>query len=173
MNCALPVSPAETVLSISGWGRQRPGRCADKYLKCLVNWMPVLHLMSVCLFFKQGHTQSRIDLPNRFKGHLETGLWGGEWSPPAVIPGHCSGTHSLPVAHPYSHPWRGIEKSLSLCSFPLTREQNFSPGLMMLQCLHLPHPVPKSPPDRLLSKSQTQQLEGALERTKQHIQGRQ
>lgn len=112
------------VLSTSGWGRPRPGHCTDKYLKGLVNWMPVLHLVSFCLFLNKDipragyryQTNSRIALKTGVCGEVSRGI--GLSFLVIVL-----GTTACLVEHPYSHPWRCVLKSLSLCSSPLTRGQ--------------------------------------------------
>lgn len=172
--CTPSLSSWETVLSTSGWGRPRPGHCTDKYLKGLVNWMPVLHLVSFCLFLNKDipragyryQTNSRIALMTGVCGEVSGGIG---LSFLVII----LGTTACLVEHPYSHPWRYVFKSLSLCHPLWPEDRNFSPRLMMLQCLCLPHSAPQSPADRLLSESQTQRLEGTLKQTKQHREGRQ
>lgn len=60
MNCALQVLPDEKEafqpLVLESWGQ------GIRHLKCLVNWMRILHLVSLSFFFfffNQGNTQSR------------------------------------------------------------------------------------------------------------------
>lgn len=133
--------------------------------------MPVLHLVSFCLFLNKDipragyryQTNSRIALKTGVCGEVSRGI--GLSFLVIVL-----GTTACLVEHPYSHPWRCVLKSLSLCSSPLTRGQEL---LSEADDASVSVPAPQSPADRLLSESQTQQLEGTLKQTKQHRQGRQ
>lgn len=133
--------------------------------------MPVLHLVSFCLFLNKDipragyryQTNSRIALKTGVCGEVSRGI--GLSFLVIVL-----GTTACLVEHPYSHPWRCVLKSLSLCSSPLTRGQKL---LSEADDASVSVPAPQSPADRLLSESQTQQLEGTLKQTKQHRQGRQ
>lgn len=130
--------------------------------------MPVLHLVSFCLFLNKDipragcryQTNSRIALKTGVCGEVSRGI--GLPFPVTVL-----GTTTCLVEHPYSHPWRCVLKSLSLCSSPLTRGQELLSEADDASVSVLPHPAPQSPADRLLSESQTQQLEGTLKQIKQ------
>lgn len=67
---------------------------------------------------KQGHTQSRIYVSDKNRG-----MRGGERGIGLSFLVDVLGTTACLVEHPYSHPWRCVFKSLSLCSSPLTRGQ--------------------------------------------------
>lgn len=114
--------------------------------------MPVLHLVSFCLFLNKDipragyryQTNSRIALKTGVCGEVSRGI--GLPFPVTVL-----GTTACLVEHPYSHPWRYVLKSLSLCSSPLTRGQELLSEADDASVSVLPHPAPQSPADRLLS----------------------
>lgn len=69
----------------AGIGKQGPRHYTDKHLKCLVNWMRILHLVPFFLFFSffliklQGNTQTRQWCPRLWKRRhiLIAGVCGG------------------------------------------------------------------------------------------------